>query len=223
MATGLFSVQLSVSGLAGAVAIACRRSSCPLLIQRITPGFSFTPASAKSNPTILCSSSPRLCVNVASIHALDPDFYKIPYVDGIPVGKRLKLCNIPPRCKHSELLEWFTGANVVVESLELINDPVLNSQGIGGFVELATQQDACIAIVRLDGYKFRGHYIRMDFAEKRPRPNYSSRRSRPNQNSSNRGSSAMPLRPPMRDKGHSNADTSSSAAQSTVKHGNYFN
>ncbi|MCO5556978.1 hypothetical protein L7F22_010533 [Adiantum nelumboides] len=204
-------VQLSGSRLAVAIA---RPSSCAFLLHPISAGFCLVaPSSARPNTTVLCSASPRFSISVASIHALDPDFYNIPYVNGIPVGKRLKLWNIPPNCKHSELLEWFAGANVVIESLELTNDPVFNSQGIGGFVELATKQDACIAIVRLDGYKFRGHYIRMDFAERRPRPNYGSKRSRPNQNSSNRGRSMMSLTAPI----SSNAKTSSSTAQFTPR------
>ncbi|MCO5548989.1 hypothetical protein L7F22_002454 [Adiantum nelumboides] len=207
--------MLSSSRLAVAIA---RPSSCAFLLHPISAGFCLVaPSSARSNTTVLCSASPRLSNSVASIHALDPDFHNIPYVDGIPVGKRLKLWNIPPNCKHSELLEWFAGANVVIESLELPNDLVFNSQGIGGFVELATKQDACIAIVRLDGYKFRGHYIRMDFVERRPRPNYGSKRSRPNQNSSNRGRSMMSSRAPIRDMGCSNANTSSSTAQSTPR------
>ncbi|KAI5072802.1 hypothetical protein GOP47_0012908 [Adiantum capillus-veneris] len=201
------------------LAIPCRPSSSVLLLHHVSPGLrTIERSAARLTTTILCSATPRPCVNVASIHALDPDFYNIPYVDGVPVGKRLKLWNLPPNCKHSELLEWFSGVNVVIESLELINDPALNAHGIGGFVEFATKQDACIAIVRLDGYKFRGHYIRMDFAERRPRPNYGSRRSRPNQNNSSRGSSMISSRMSARDMASSNVAMPSSIAQSTARY-----
>lgn len=189
------------SGQAGAMA--CRpSSSCALLLHRAPPGLSLVASPSARFISILSSPRSRTPLTVLAIHAQDPDFYKIPYVEGIPVGKRLKLWNLPPNCKHSELLEWFAGIDVKVDSLEFTDDPVLNAQGIGGFVEFATKQHACIAIVRLDGYKFRGHYIRMDFAEKRPHSrDYGSRRNRPNwsSSSSSRGSFATSSRPPVTD------------------------
>ncbi|KAH7438883.1 hypothetical protein KP509_04G035000 [Ceratopteris richardii] len=127
------------------------------------------------------SVTPRRTMRRNAILALDPDFYKIPYVEGVPVGKRLKLWNLPANLDQQEFLDWFKGLEgVTVESLELTDDPDLNAQGIGGFIEFASKMDACMAIVRRDGHKFKGRCIRMDFVEKRPHEReIGGRRNRP--------------------------------------------
>ncbi|KAH7415775.1 hypothetical protein KP509_14G059900 [Ceratopteris richardii] len=134
--------------------------------------------------SVLSVSSKRTRQLGTHVRALDPDFYKIPYVEGIPVGKRLKLWNIPPNCDHGEFREWLDSIpDVNVESLEFTDDPELNAQGVGGFVEYGTKQEACMAIVRLDGRKFKGRCIRMDFVEKRPHEReIGGRRNRPSRN-----------------------------------------
>lgn len=189
----LVSLRPSESGLARA--IVCRASfPSTYTLHHTSAGrpLSLETAPLSARFISVLSVVSRRSVKRHAILALDPDFYKIPYVEGIPVGKKLKLWNLPPNCKHSELLEWFTGINVTVESLEFTDDPELNSQGIGGFVEFGTKQEACMAIVRLDGYKFRGHCIRMDFVEKRPHErDYGSRRNRPSYSSRNNSSRSV--------------------------------
>eukprot|EP00250_Pteridium_aquilinum_P024043 c2822_g1_i1 orf=112-1182(+) len=142
-----------------------------------------TGSSAKFG-SVLSVSTKRNPHQSTQIRALDPDFYKIPYVEGVPVGKRLKLWNIPPNCDHGELHEWLNSIpDVNAESLEFTDDPELNAQGVGGFVEFGTKQEACMAIVRLDGRKFKGRCIRMDFVEKRPHEReIGGRRNRPSRN-----------------------------------------
>lgn len=132
---------------------------------------------------VLSISSPRP-VSRNAILALDPDFYKIPHVEGIPVGKRLKLFNLPPdddrEQLRDELIQWYESIDLTVESLEFTDDPELNAAGVGGFVELSTRMEACMAIARLDGSKFKGRYVRMDFVERRPHEReIGGRRNRP--------------------------------------------
>ncbi|MCO5578686.1 hypothetical protein L7F22_032530 [Adiantum nelumboides] len=134
--------------------------------------------------SVLSVSTTRNPHPCTPIRALDPDFYKIPYVEGIPVGNRLKLWNLPPNCDQGELREWLDSIpDVNVTALEFTDDPELNAQGVGGFVEYTTKQEACMAIVRLDGRKLKGRCIRMDFVEKRPHEReIGGRRNRPSRN-----------------------------------------
>ncbi|MCO5566868.1 hypothetical protein L7F22_020551 [Adiantum nelumboides] len=134
--------------------------------------------------SVLSVSTTRRRQPCTPIRALDPDFYKIPYVEGIPVGNRLKLWNLPPNCDQGELREWLDSIpDVNVTALEFTDDPELNAQGVGGFVEYTTKQEACMAIVRLDGRKLKGRCIRMDFVEKRPHErDIGGRRNRPSRN-----------------------------------------
>jgi hypothetical protein len=145
--------------------------------------------------------------------ALDPDFYKIPYVEGVPVGTRLKLWNLPPGCDHGEMLQWLNSIpDVRATALEFTQDPDLNAQGVGGFVEFETKQQACMAIVRLDGRKFRGRCIRMDFVEKKPHEReIGGRRNRSNR--SNRGYGVPNPPPPGFDPRSANAADSPTASQ----------
>lgn len=136
----------------------------------------------------LVSVAPRFPVKRSAVLALDPDFYKIPYVEGIPVGQRLKLYNLPPNASKEELIEWFQSIEITVQLLEFTDDPELNAQGINGFVEMSSKWECCMAVAQLDGRKFKGRCIRMDFVEKRPhereiggrrnRPSYSSNYNR---------------------------------------------
>ena len=197
-----FSSQVAISR-----APPCCRASFSLHRQSFNPPSVIHTGAGTRFLSILLPSRPRPGPPLAprAIHSSDPEFYKIPYVEGIPVGKKLKLWNLPLQCKKSELLEWFDGVKVRVESLELVTpenvDPKM--KGISGFVEFETKQDACIAIIRLDGAKFRGHYIRMDFAEKRPHSkDYGSRRNRSNNSGRTRPSA--------------NTSTSSSTSTSTA-------
>lgn len=175
----------------GQVARAATTSSCKVAFfpaQAMLGGrrLSSSPSTSTSSKfsSILSVSSKRNLYPGTQIRALDPDFYKIPYVEGIPVGNRLKLWNLPPNCDHGELREWLDSIqDVNVESLEFTNDPELNAQGVGGFVSYTTKSEACMAIVRLDGRKFKGRCIRMDFVEKRPHEReIGGRRNRPSRN-----------------------------------------
>lgn len=149
-----------------------------------SPASSSSSSSSAKFGSALSVSTKRNPHQSTQIRALDPTFYKIPYVEGIPVGKRLKLWNLPTNCDHGELHEWLNSIpDVNVESLEFTDDPELNAQGVGGFVEFGTKQEACMAIVRLDGRKFKGQCIRMDFVEKRPHEReIGGRRNRPSRN-----------------------------------------
>lgn len=154
--------------------------------------FPVHPSSSSSRfISLLSISSPRP-VKRNAILALDPDFYKIPHVEGIPVGKRLKLFNLPPDQDREQLraglTEWFESIDITVESLEFTDDPELNAAGVGGFVELGTLMQACMAVARLDGSKFMGRYVRMDFVERRPHEREIGRRNRPYSSSSDYGS-----------------------------------
>jgi hypothetical protein len=111
--------------------------------------------------------------------ALDPDFYKIPHVMGIPKGSRLKLFNLPPAEDReklkSDLIEWFVTCEEQEEPVKVVNfeytdDPEWNSKGVGAFVEFGSKMQAVTVYARRDAAKFQGRYVRMDFVERDPFP-----------------------------------------------------
>ncbi|KAI5072281.1 hypothetical protein GOP47_0012387 [Adiantum capillus-veneris] len=179
-------IALACSSNDGQVASSSRTAFFPaqaILGGRRVSSSSSTTATSKFG-SVLSVSTKRTSHPCTQIRALDPDFYKIPFVEGIPVGNRLKLWNLPPNCDQGELREWLDSIpDVNVAALEFTDDPELNAQGVGGFVEYTTKQEACMAIVRLDGRKFKGRCIRMDFVEKRPHEReIGGRRNRPSRN-----------------------------------------
>lgn len=118
----------------------------------------------------------RICGSVSAL-ALTPDFFHIPYTEGIPVGSKLKLFNLPYNCDHDALIEHFGTCGAFVESLEVTN----NSEEDGnasGFVVLGDLDQACAAVAQLDGARFQGKCVRMDFVERRPYENKNPNKTR---------------------------------------------
>lgn len=119
----------------------------------------------------------RVC-SIAAL-SLTPDFYHIPYTEGVPVGSKLKLFNLPYNCDQNALIKHFRSCHAVVESLEITN----NSEEEGnasGYAILQNLDQACAAVAQLDGARFEGKCVRMDFVERRPyeRRNPNNTRSR---------------------------------------------
>ncbi|MCO5562962.1 hypothetical protein L7F22_016598 [Adiantum nelumboides] len=110
-------------------------------------------------------SSRRVCRIVAV--AFTPDFYHIPYTEGVPVGSKLKLYNLPLNCDPDALITHFRSCDAVVQSLEITNN--MEEEGnASGFVVLEDLDQACTAVAQLDGAKFQGKCVRMDFVERHP-------------------------------------------------------
>lgn len=130
----------------------------------------------------LPSSSSCRRIGTNSILAFNSEFYHIPYTEGIPVGSKLKLFNLPCNCDRQALIDHFSTCEAVVESLEITNNAE-SEENASGFVVLGSLDEACAAVAQLDGAIFQGKCVRMDFVERRPHePNYNSRprsRSRP--------------------------------------------
>ncbi|KAH7277909.1 hypothetical protein KP509_38G015200 [Ceratopteris richardii] len=107
--------------------------------------------------------------------ALDPDYYRVQKEEGIPVGVRLKIWNLPPDFKEEDKEDfkaWFGPPDVVnpvlVDKIEITDDPTWVDQNIRAFVDFVNIDYACMAIVKYDGSRYRGRCIRMDFVQKRP-------------------------------------------------------
>lgn len=138
------------------------------------------PSSPARFLSLLSFSSPPAPPSRLAILAIDPDHFKIPHFPGIPVGKKLKAFNLPPDCDPNELMQWFEEVDLYVDSVEFTNDPDLNAIGVNAILDMRTDGDASMSIVRRDGRKFKGRCVRLDFVEKRPRErDMSGRRYRP--------------------------------------------
>ncbi|KAI5054007.1 hypothetical protein GOP47_0031099, partial [Adiantum capillus-veneris] len=46
------------------------------------------------------------------------DFYHIPYTNGVPVGSKIKLFNLPYNCDPDALINHFRSCDAVVQTLE---------------------------------------------------------------------------------------------------------
>lgn len=102
--------------------------------------------------------------------AFNSDFYYIPYTEGIPVGSKLKLFNLPYNCDRDALIQHFGTCGAAVESLEITNNPEEEGNA-SGYVVLGDLDQACAAVAQLDGARFQGKCVRMDFVERRPHDN----------------------------------------------------
>ncbi|MCO5581343.1 hypothetical protein L7F22_035224 [Adiantum nelumboides] len=109
--------------------------------------------------------SRRVCRILAV--GFSPDFYHIPYTEGVPVGSKLKLYNLPHNCDPEDLITHFRSCNAVVQSLEITNNTEEEGNA-SGYVVLEDLNQACAAVAQLDGAKFQGKCVRMDFVERRP-------------------------------------------------------
>ncbi|KAH7425803.1 hypothetical protein KP509_11G072200 [Ceratopteris richardii] len=105
------------------------------------------------------------------------EYYEIPSSEGIPVGNKLKLYNLPPGCSHDALIEHFRSCGAVVESLEITENT--EEGNASGVIDLGDLDQACAAVAQLDGVAFQGKPLRMDFVERRPYEKQNLRRSYP--------------------------------------------
>ncbi|KAI5081763.1 hypothetical protein GOP47_0001506 [Adiantum capillus-veneris] len=160
------------------------QSSRPLICRASLSSLSFAgkPLCIEARPP--CTSSrfvsfisvgPGLGTRRCNSCALDPDYYRVQKEEGIPVGVRLKIWNLPPDFKEEDKEDfkaWFGPPDVVnpvvVDKIEITEDPFWVDQNIRAFVDFESIDYACMAIVKYDGSRYRGRCVRMDFVQKRP-------------------------------------------------------